>query len=59
MLAIPIAGRAWVEAFHGCKTSVGINPPECDAHSLSSVRILAYMEKRHREVAQFAMVVVK
>jgi hypothetical protein len=59
MLAMGIAGRVWVEAFAGCKTWVGIDIPECNAHSHSSEHIVKYMEKKQRAPAQFAMVVVK
>jgi hypothetical protein len=59
MLAMEIAGRVWVEAFAGRKTWVGIDIPECNAHSHSGEHIVKYMEKKQRAPAQFAMVVVK
>jgi hypothetical protein len=38
-----IVGRVWVEAFNGCKTSVGV---EGSAQTPAGVRILAYIEKK-------------
>jgi hypothetical protein len=53
-----IAGRVWVEAFHGCKTSVGVDVPEGSAQTPAGVRILAYIEKKG-EGLKFPMVVVR
>jgi hypothetical protein len=58
MYAIPITGRVWVEAFNGCKTSVGVDVPEGSAQTPAGVRILAYIEKKG-EGLKFPMVVLK
>ena len=47
-----------MEAFNGCKTSVGVDVPEGSAQTPAGVRILAYIEKKG-EGLKFPMVVVK
>ena len=59
MYKMGLAGRVWVEAGHDCKKWVDIDIPACDANSPASVCITAYMGKKQRAPAQFAMVVVK